>query len=147
MTQVSKYKPQKEVQERMYELFLDALGDIKNRNEARAFLEDFFTPTERIMFPKRLAIAFLLTRKVDQRLISERLKVSFTTITRISNILKTQGSWYRSFISKVAVDKKIASIVEKADDILELILNMSDRRYLDKKRWQKDKEEARRSLL
>lgn len=74
------------------------------------------------MLPKRLAIAFLLHKRYEQRLVSQYLKVSFTTITRVSNQLRTGGAGYRRVIEKIIADDKLKAFVEKIDDaIAELV--------------------------
>ena len=65
MTQVSKYPLSKDVYDKIFEIFLKTLINIKNKNEGRNLIKDFFTPTERIMFAKRLGIALLLEKNYN----------------------------------------------------------------------------------
>src|SRR3990172_3335278 len=118
MAQVSKNPVTRDVEKRMREVFLEAIADVTTQREVKEFVEDFLTPTERIMLPKRLTIALLLSKGYDQRLISQFLRVSFTTITRVSNLLKTSGDGYRRVIAKIIADEKLEAFLEKIDEAL-----------------------------
>lgn len=122
MAQVSRYPLPKDIEKKIYELFLDAVADVKTSREVEAFVNDFLTPTERVMLPKRLAIALLLSKGYEQRLISRYLKVSFTTITRVSNLLRVSGAGYRRVIDKIIVDEHLATFLQKIDDALVALL-------------------------
>ena len=107
MAQVSRNPVRADVYKRMYEIFLDAIADVRSRKDVEAFVHDFLTPTERVMLPKRLTIAYLLSKGYEQRLISQYLKVSFTTITRVSNQLREAGAGYRKVITKILADEDL----------------------------------------
>jgi Trp operon repressor len=135
MTQISRYLVTKDIQKRMYEVFLDTLANVKSRNEVSEYIEDFLTPTEKVMLPKRLAIALLIIKGYDQRTIIQYLKVSFATITRISNTLKTSGYGYRRVIDKIIKDERFMDLLEKIDDNLANILGPAGPGSLDWKKW------------
>jgi Trp operon repressor len=135
MTQVSKYPVSKDVQKRMYDIFLEALADVRMREDVEEFIDDFFTPTERVMLPKRLAIALLLSKGYEQRIICEYLKVSFTTITRISNQLKTKGAGFRRTVQKIMEDENLADFLEKMDAGLAKLLGPMGPGSLNRKAW------------
>ncbi len=56
MTKVSRRYLNKELENRIIEVFLKTIVDIKTTVEAKNFIEDLLSPTERIMLVKRLAI-------------------------------------------------------------------------------------------
>ena len=118
MVQVSRNRVRADVYSRMYEIFLSAIVDVRTKKDVDEFVSDFLTPTERIMLPKRLAIAYLLTKGYEQRLISQYLKVSFTTITRVSNQLRVSGGGYRKVITKILADESLIGFLEKIDDAI-----------------------------
>ena len=93
MTQVSKYMLKPEVWEKIFELFINVLLKIKDKKRLNNFVDNFFSPTERIMFSKRLAIAVLLAKGNDYRSISNTLRVTDGTISKVNLMLKsdTQG--------------------------------------------------------
>ena len=122
MTQVSRRILDRKAQERMQEIFLDALGKIHGRQQVSDFIKDFLTPTEQIMLPKRLAIAYLLTRGFDQRRIAQYLKVSNTTITRVSTAMKLGGKGYGRVIDSLLNDKAMKEFLFSIDDAIEKLL-------------------------
>ena len=86
MPQVSRRKLDKEVKQKIYESFYKALG-LLGENDAKYFVNDLLTPTEKIMIPKRLAIAILLSQEWSYNAIRETLKVTQTTISSVSKVL------------------------------------------------------------
>jgi len=106
MTQVSKYPISKDVYEHIFDVFLATIAEIKTKNEVASFLQDFLTPTERIMLAKRLAIGLLLAKNYDYREISKILRVSTTTIGNMSSLYK-YGHAYRKVIDDILADEEM----------------------------------------
>ncbi|OHB22427.1 MAG: hypothetical protein A2939_02600 [Parcubacteria group bacterium RIFCSPLOWO2_01_FULL_48_18] len=79
---------------------------VQNEKEAAEFLNDFFTLTEKRMLAKRLAIAVLLHAGANYKEINALLKVSHTTINRVSNAIALGGKAYQ----------------KTADDIMNVLL-------------------------
>lgn len=103
MPHISRRKLKKEQFEKIYEklaLIFDSAG--KNK-KSKLILEEFLTPTEKIMLSKRLAIIFMLNEKVSIHHISDTLFVSPSTVDRIS--LKHQFGEY-SHISEITKKNK-----------------------------------------
>ena len=65
MTQVSRIRLPKAVEDQMHGALRKALADLRTEEEVGEFLEDLLTPTEKIMLGKRLAIAILLDKGYD----------------------------------------------------------------------------------
>lgn len=86
MAQVSRRPLDKDIEGRIYESFYKAVG-LLNEKEARAFINDLLTPTEKIMLPKRLAIAILLSRGWNYDAIRDTLKVTQTTVSSVYKVL------------------------------------------------------------
>lgn len=84
MTQVSRYPIPKEVYGRIFEIFVKTISSLGDKKQIADFFVDFLTPTERIMLAKRLAIAFLLMKKYDYKMIARTLRVSSSTIGGVS---------------------------------------------------------------
>ena len=116
MTQVSKRQLDSGVQKRVYEIFVDILKEVQTSSEVQSLLEDFLTPTERVMLPKRLCIAYLLLKKYNQRAIASYLKVSFTTINRVSTALKTGGQGYTLMLTRLQKREKIDAILKQIEE-------------------------------
>lgn len=117
MSQISKYPISKEVAERIFDVFAKTLIALKDKPEVESYIGDLFTPTEKIMFSKRIAIAFLLSKGYQYREISTILKVSLTTIGSVSLSLKYGKGGYDRIIKRIAKEEKLEdffkSIVEK----------------------------------
>lgn len=87
MTQISKRPISKDIESKIYESFYKAIGLLRE-SEARLFIDDLLTKTERVMLPKRLAIAILLLKGWNYDSIKEILKVTQTTISSVSRTLE-----------------------------------------------------------
>ncbi len=107
MSQVSKYPISKKVAERIFEVFAKTLIGLRDKPEVDSFISDLFSPTEKIMFSKRIAIAFLLTKGYQYREISNILKVSLTTIGSVSLSLKYGKGGYDRIINKIAKEERL----------------------------------------
>lgn len=100
MSQVSKKVLPKNIKARLLENLWESFSSIKNPQEARTFLEDFLSLTEKTMFAKRIAIAILLKKNYDFRSISSLLKVSTTTVNNIYKLINLNSKSYNLIIEK-----------------------------------------------
>lgn len=85
MTKLSRRLVEKEKMSLFLDDFWAAVASLKSKTEARNFFNQFLTHTERKMFAKRFQIAMMLLLGYDYRTIKSRVKVSDTTIGKISN--------------------------------------------------------------
>ncbi|MBI3260864.1 hypothetical protein HYZ64_00635 [Candidatus Berkelbacteria bacterium] len=86
------------------ELFIDlarAVAAIESPTEAATLLKDLLTEAEIGMVAKRLSIAELLVGGVNYQEISNHLKVSYTTIARVSGWLNRSGEGFRLVIQRM----------------------------------------------
>jgi len=72
-------------------LLIQTLTDMKNASEVESFLTDFFTPSEKETFAKRLAVAYWLKKGRSYGNIKENLKVSSATIATVQELLNKKG--------------------------------------------------------
>jgi len=107
MPQVSKYPISKDIAGRMFEIFVKTLIKVKNHKEASNFTYDLFTPVEKIMFAKRIAIAFLLRQNYQYREISKLLRVSLATIASVNITLKLGKGGYDTILDKIVKEEKL----------------------------------------
>jgi len=121
MTQVSKYPISKKVADRIFEVFLKTLVEIKSNKEADEFISDLLTPTEKIMLAKRLAIAFLLEKNYDYRTIQKIIRVSAPTITSVNNARKYGSEGYKKLVEKIIKEEKLISFF---DETVEKLLSI-----------------------
>lgn len=120
MSQVSKYPIRKDVYEEIFKTLLETIAGLTTKESVSAFFEEFLTPTERIMFAKRLAVGLLIAKGYDYKEIRELLKVSSTTIASYSAFYK-YGEGYREVINKILRNQKIEefllSLAEKVSSV------------------------------
>jgi len=116
MTQISKRQLNRDIQKRIYEIFIDVLKETQTSSEVESLLEDFLTPTERVMLPKRLCIAYLLLKGYNHRTIASYLKVSFTTLNRVSTALRTGGQGYTLMLTRLQKREKIDMIFRQIEE-------------------------------
>lgn len=118
MSQVSRYPIHKKVEERMFEIFKSTISSLKSNEDIEDFLEDFISPTEKIMLSKRLAIAVLLAKGHNYPVIAEVLRVTPSTIASVSLRLKYSGKGYRKAVERILLDEKSDQFWQKIEDVL-----------------------------
>ena len=78
----------KEKADRFYRDFCDAINLLKTSVEVREFFSDFLTRSERIMLSKRFQVMMMLINGHDYESVKEKVEVSNSTVTRVSDWLK-----------------------------------------------------------
>lgn len=121
MAQVSKYPISNLVADRIFEVFIKTLISVKDKKEADDFAYDLFSPTEKIMLSKRIAIAFLLLKGYQYREISKILRVSLTTIGSVSLSLKHGRGGYKRILDRITREENLDEFFGKT---IEKILSM-----------------------
>ena len=112
MSQVSKRVLSKSIQERLFQNFWEIFAQIKKPKEVATFLEDFLSPTEKVMLAKRLTIAILFSKGYDHRSISSLLKVSTSTVNNISMFLKNNSPGYKLLIRKYSQKESFKGLIQ-----------------------------------
>ena len=100
MSQISKLKLNKKVQEDILKNLFISISKINKDELSKVFLEDLLTRTEKIVLAKRLAIALLLESGRSYSEIKDIVKVSASTISTVNNSLNN-GKGYREIIKKL----------------------------------------------
>lgn len=101
MTKISRLPLRKDVWERVFKLFTETIAETKDKKVAEEFIYDFFSPTERIMFSKRLAAALLIAKGHSYQSIRSVLKISPTTLAKISTKVKFDGEGLNIVIENI----------------------------------------------
>src|SRR3989338_864477 len=125
MSQVSRRIVNKKAQDKIFELFILSLVLSDSKETTTLFIRDLFSPTERIMLSKRISIAYMLIQGYDYDSISEVLKVSRTTIGKVSYWLKEKGKGFRQIIEKIKRKEKVKHILNEIEDSFLDILSTS----------------------
>ena len=118
MSQVSKRVLSKSIQERLFQNFWEIFAQIKKPKEVAIFLEDFLSPTEKVMLAKRLAIAILFSKGYDHRSISSLLKVSTSTVNNISIFLKNNSRGFKLLFRKYAQKESFKELIKELERTL-----------------------------
>lgn len=141
MAQVSKHPISPKVEERIYEILIEAVGKAKDKKSVVSFLKDLLSPTEQVMLGKRIAIAYLLLKDYDQRRISRILRVSLGTVSKVNTTLNLQGQGYRKIINRMFLEEKIEKLFDKLIDLTPAIPPKGG----DWAKWRKKLEEEKRA--
>ena len=87
MVRNSRFVLSEDLLEKIFDLFFEVMGNTSSKNEFRKIFFDLLTPAERIMLAKRVAIIYLLLKKIEYYNICDRLKVSSATVSRIALLM------------------------------------------------------------
>lgn len=118
MSQVSKKVLPNHVKEELFKNFWDLLASIKDPREIKIFIEDFLSPTEKIMLAKRIAISILLAKGYNHRSISRILKVSTTTVASIAKFLNLKTPGYQLLIKKYSQNESTREFIRELERYL-----------------------------
>lgn len=130
MTQVSRIPLRKEVEQRVYEVLMESVAAAKSHDTVSRLLDDLLSPTERLMIAKRLSIALLLYKHYSQRTISKWLRVSLTTVNKVSFSMQIGQGGYRSIIESILRNEELKGFIQKIEIAIgELFLPKTDRRH------------------
>ncbi len=108
MPHVSPKKVGQKLLKKISAQFLNVFIKSQNNRQLASIFNEIFTPTEKIMFSKRIAIILMIKNSIPHHRIAEILKVSQTTVAKIS--LGVELEKYNSIIS---VSKKEKLDLEK----------------------------------
>lgn len=118
MPHISKYPLARDVYYEILDELFWLLTEIKNQQEMKSFLYDFFTKTERIMLAKRLAISLMLVQGYSYSTIRDLLKVSSGTINRASEWLDKGGDGLKKGLMKLSRKEKMDEFWKNVDRFL-----------------------------
>ncbi|MEK7577042.1 MAG: Trp family transcriptional regulator [Patescibacteria group bacterium] len=118
MTQVSRFPLSKALKEEMNLLFLRSFAMLRSETDVQDLLEDLLTPNERIMLGKRLAIAYLLDKGLNQRDVHTIMKVSVSTVSGVNYWLTHRGTGYKNVLRLLKRNEEWRDFLEKLDKTL-----------------------------
>ncbi len=119
MAQVSKKALTQDIEEAVSDLFLKSLTELNDRTETAFLMQDLLTPTEKSIISKRLAVAFMLRKKFDQRTIAKVLSVSTPTVWRMNEKLKQKGSGVGMLFSRLENDSSWGEFLGRLEAIID----------------------------
>jgi len=118
MTQVSKYLLSDKVKQEINSIFLETISLLSKKEDIVSFLEDFLSPTERIVLSKRITIALMLRKGYRFEMIKKLIKVSQSTIAGVNLKLKYTGKGYQRILDRMLLDQKIAGIFNSIEKFI-----------------------------
>ena len=101
MTKVSRLPLREDVWQRVFELFLKTTISIKDKKKLQGFINDLYSPTEKIMLAKRLACAVMIAKGNDYESIRRTLRISPPTIAKMSMLVKYKGQGLIPIIEEI----------------------------------------------
>lgn len=116
MAQISKRILNEKTQDRIISLFISSIVLASSKDEAMSFIDDLFTPTEKVMISKRFSIAFMLLEGYDYGTIAQTLKVSTSTICGVSLWLKARGRGLRRIINKIKQHETLGKVWQEIEE-------------------------------
>lgn len=142
MGRVSRRQIDKEIEERIFEIFRSYIAHLRNPIEIQEFLTSLLSYTEQIMIAKRLAIAVLLSRGFTYEDIDQTLKVSKSTVGTVHKQLLIGAAGYKRAISHTLNKRKQENLANKLEEVL---LKLSPPKSYGSSAW-KAKSEQGKSL-
>lgn len=118
---------------------INSFKSIKSAKESAYFLQDILTANEIKNLAVRLRIAKLLLANEKQRDISQELKVSIATVTKVSAWLNQKGEGFKQIISRLPIKyeeptKPIRGPLEfRLPEVLAASIQYGIAKYQDKK--------------
>lgn len=88
MPHISNKKLSSKLTEKLFSKLITVLGKAQNQQSLSLITNELFTPTEKIMLAKRLAIVLMLANNIPQHRITEILQVSPTTVAKASLMIE-----------------------------------------------------------
>ncbi|HET7098947.1 MAG TPA: Trp family transcriptional regulator [Patescibacteria group bacterium] len=119
MPQVSKRILNPEIKQNILDAFSYVLKELKTKKDVDLFLSTVLTETEQIMLSKRVAAAFLLDRGVEEGKISQTLKLTSATISRLKMWINLRMDGFKVIFSKLVKKEKEGM----ANELLQKVLN------------------------
>lgn len=119
--QLSKDKLNPKVEKQIKNLLVQVIADLKSSENASIFLRDFLTPTEGIVFAKRLAIALYLEKGKSYEEIRRCLKVSSATIASVQNMLESQSEGFMLALQRIRADEWADEWAEKISNFFQSV--------------------------
>lgn len=98
MTRISKRRLNKEVSKQIHNRFIKTIVDLHGKSGS-VLIEELFTPTEKVMFAKRLAGLSMLAQGISPYKVSKLLKLSFSTTARMQ--ISAEKGKYSSIAEKI----------------------------------------------
>lgn len=105
MARISQYPLSEKQLKKLFDLFFKIVGEKDDKDEFKKVIVDLLSPVERIMIAKRIAIIYLLLKKIEHRNICKTLKVSSATVAKFSLLMEKSEGIVPSFKNMIRNEK------------------------------------------
>jgi Trp operon repressor len=113
MPHISKNSLNKKTEADIKQTFSMVLSNIIKEDEMNEFLNSLLSPTENLMFSKRLAIVLLLSEDIPASKIASVLHVTRETVARVELLYQVKPNGYKTALKKIN-NQKIINELKKA---------------------------------
>lgn len=120
MTKVSRIPLRGDVWDRIFNLFVDTTASFNDKATLSSFIDDLYSPTEKIMLAKRLAAAVLLAKGHDYQSIGRVLRISDPTIAKISMKIKYSDGGLKKAVEKILTKQSAQIFWKEIEDLFDL---------------------------
>lgn len=104
MPHVSRHELDPDLSKKIFRKLITIFERAGKTRGSSSIIEELFTDTEKVMFAKRVAMVLMLTNHIPQHHIVEILKVSPTTVAKVS--LHVEIGKYNSIL-KISKEEKV----------------------------------------
>lgn len=109
-----------DVWNRIFNLFVETTADLKNKTLLKSFIDDLYSPTEKIMLSKRLAAAVLLSKGHSYTSVGRVLRISSPTIAKISLKIKYTDGGLKPVVEKILSKESSQIFWKEVEGLLDL---------------------------
>ena len=112
MTRISRFPVEDKVLKKLYVIMFIVVSSMDEEEEFTQIINELLSPTEKIMVAKRVAIIYLLMKKIDYLNISSVLKVSSSTIAKF-NLMINKRKAITNSLKAIIGSEKLKDFFEK----------------------------------
>ena len=112
MTRISKFQVNNEILDKLFLLLFEVVGNKFDSEEFADIIHDLFSPVERIMIAKRVAIIYMLMKRIENSIIVDSLKVSPSTISKFQVTFENSKGVVKA-LNTIVKNEKISDFFEK----------------------------------
>lgn len=117
MVRNSRFKLDDNILGKLFDLFFEVVGKKADKDEFRKVIVDLLSPAERIMISKRIAIIYLLLKRIEYYNICKVLKVSPSTVAKFSILMEKSEGIVPTFSCLVKKEKISIFLKELFNDL------------------------------
>lgn len=125
MPRFSPFRIAHDARERLREEFFRTIAALRSLEAVRSLMRDPHSPTESLMFMRRLQVAFLLLDGMAQKDVRKRLRVSRSLVRDVSSRLSRNGPGFE------AAYRNRKDIEEELDEEISIALKREDPRSFE----------------